>query len=86
MDDLPGEGLDNKNSKRIPLPTFIELLVIGSILGLLQGITVKEEFRMWDVPIVKSEGGGGMIFDILFFFCGCLAKKNDWLEELMDIN
>ena len=55
MDDLPGN---------MKLPSFGECLLIGSLLGLCQGLQIKETFRFWDVPLFEADGGGGLPFDL----------------------
>lgn len=66
----------------IPLPNFVESIAIGSVVGFIQGWILKYKFfRMWEVP--NLIGGGGLPFEMMFFFAGALAKKNDWLEQVL---
>lgn len=74
------KGLDSL-PKNLPFPGFFGCVVMGTVLGLAQWWIVENKFRLWDVPIVK--GGGGLPFQIVFFFAGALAKRNDWLEAIM---
>jgi len=89
-DDLPGcapEEEDNqRNKRRIALPTFADCLVFGALGGLVQYYLIyqnrRARFMLWDIPILAT--GGGMVFDVTFFFAGAVAKKNNWLEELLE--
>ncbi|CAD7937189.1 unnamed protein product [Amoebophrya sp. A25] len=75
----------------IPLPGFFESLFIGTVLGFFQGWSFQDSwgwkpparFSFLDVPNTYA-GGGGLPFNIVFFFAGALAKKNNWLEQILE--
>ncbi|CAD7966065.1 unnamed protein product [Amoebophrya sp. A120] len=84
LESMPGD---------LPLPGFLEMLFVGSLFGLLQGWTYQDgwgwgksgRFAFLEVPNMYG-GGGGMPFDILFFFAGAFAKKNNWLEQIVEMS
>eukprot|EP00928_Gymnodinium_smaydae_P074850 TRINITY_DN5786_c0_g1_i1.p1 TRINITY_DN5786_c0_g1~~TRINITY_DN5786_c0_g1_i1.p1 ORF type:complete len:527 (+),score=82.87 TRINITY_DN5786_c0_g1_i1:38-1582(+) len=67
-------GVDGVPTVACPKPGLI--LQLGMAVGLLQSYFVIMGFTMFDIPLAF----GALPFDILFFFAGCLAKKNKWLE------
>jgi len=64
----------------IRCPSTCTLLLLGAVVGLVQGLFVKIDFSMWNIPLAQ----GSMPFDIMFFYGGCLAKKNKWLEDFQE--
>ena len=72
-----------KSSYRIPFPRGGELFVYTFFLGLLQAIAVAPnvQFSPFGVPNAQ----GGIVQDIVFFVCGCIAKENGWLEYILSL-
>jgi len=66
----------------MPLPPTWALLLAGAALGLLSAYLGRIGFNAFGAP-----GGdpGGLAFDTVFFFAGCIAKDNGWLESIIAI-
>merc|ERR1711963_1238734 len=65
----------------MPLPPTWALLLVGAALGLLSQYLREQGFSAFGMP----GGAGGLAFDTFFFFAGCIAKDNGWLESIAAI-
>merc|ERR1719387_292842 len=63
---------------KMRMPSLHLLLGTGIILGLLQAIISEYRFQILNIPLTL----GSAPFDVLFFFAGCVAYHNDWLDVI----
>mmetsp|Transcript_6329 Transcript_6329/g.10683 ORF Transcript_6329/g.10683 Transcript_6329/m.10683 type:complete len:488 (+) Transcript_6329:94-1557(+) len=70
------------------LPPLWALLLGGAVLGFFEWVAViVAPMTVGGVPLMVPWGVpnfvmGGIVFDIAFFYAGCLAAKNGWLSEI----
>jgi len=65
-------------SLRLRLPALWTLLLVGAVLGVVQGFFLLFSFTLFQTPLAV----GGVPFDVIFFYAGCVAARDDWLADL----
>ena len=64
---------------RLKLPPLGILVLAGACIGVLQGWYIAFGLSTLGIPLAT----GALPFDVVFFFSGCVASRDDWLADLM---
>lgn len=65
---------------RLPLPSFLRVGIVGLLVGLLSGCFYQWNVTFLGIPL--AAGFGSVPFDVLFFYAGCVAERDNWLASL----
>lgn len=64
---------------RLRMPALWLMCVAGAVLGLVETFCVAYDLNFLGTPLAQ----GSFPFDVVFFFAGCVAQRDEWLTELL---